>query len=91
VRELHEAVIWQLGIDHVEPTRGKPVLARADISVGNIEDVGKELGFSLRLDANDDPPRHAAIVGWPEKSLAKALCLELAARARLVARPGAAA
>ena len=81
---LSEDGIWSLAIDHVEPTRG-PVLARAELIAQDVVACG------LQLEADDDPPRHAAITGWPakdtEKEKVKSLCQELADRATLVIRP----
>jgi hypothetical protein len=87
VRGLSDHGIWSLAATHVEPTRKKRVFGRAEITVSQIREAGTELGTVLSVDVDDTPPRHAAIVGWPEKSQAKALCQELAARAKLITRP----
>ena len=41
----------------------------------------------LKIDADNDPPRHANIVGWPkEKSARKLMALESSERATLKLR-----
>jgi hypothetical protein len=43
------------------------------------------LDAELTIDPDNNPPRHASVVGWPkEKSEQKLIALELAASARLV-------
>ena len=73
--------IWKLAERHVEPTRGKPVLARAEL---HVRDAALE---SLSVVGDEPPVRHAVIVGWPEgddeKSRRKLIGQELASRARL--------
>lgn len=79
---LAEDAIWELGRRHVEPTRG-PVLARADLAERAITQVG------LRLERDDNPPRHASIAGWPsDKHAWRSIAQELAAAAELHVRPG---
>jgi hypothetical protein len=80
---LSEAGIWDLGEREVGRVLDQRVLARADITVSNVRRHKK-----LRVDADDDPPRHAAILGWPEnKEEQMSLCQELAADAVLTVRP----
>ncbi|WP_420263729.1 hypothetical protein [Candidatus Magnetominusculus dajiuhuensis] len=75
--DLADPEVWELG-DKVGILRERTLLARADIKVSNVNDSG------LDVDANDDPPRHANIVGWPEeKSEIKLKAIELADRAQL--------
>lgn len=62
---LSEAEIWDLGRLYVEPIRKAPMLARADISVQSVINLG------LRVDPSEPPPRHAEIAGWPEAKDAK--------------------
>lgn len=79
--ELAEEQIWELGQLFVEPIRGRPSLARADIPIANIIRVG------LRVDPSEPPPRHANIAGWPGvKGANMSKAQELAADARLVVR-----
>ena len=79
--ELSNIQIWQLGQIFVEPIRGRPTLARADIPISNITRLG------LRVDPSEPPPRHANIAGWPgEKDANMSKAQELAADARLVVR-----
>jgi hypothetical protein len=81
---LSEAQIWQLADTHiVNIPDGRPVYGTGTIRAQVVEDVG------LRLDPDDDPPRHAAIVGWSEdKHDWKSRAQRLAASARLRLRPG---
>ena len=57
---LSDQDVWELGKQHVEPLRGRPILARADISVQSVTNIG------LRVDPDEPPPRHANIAGWAE-------------------------
>lgn len=59
VTGLKEPAIWRLGKKFVAASRGKPILARADLKVGPIRRLG--------LDVIHDPlpRRHALVVGWP--------------------------
>jgi hypothetical protein len=75
---LREAAIWATGVKHVEPTRQKPVLARADVTPGQIESKG------LRVASDFPPLRHSVIVGWrAEKSLRMIWMMEIAKEAVL--------
>jgi hypothetical protein len=78
---LAEPDIWKLGDDHVVPLRGKPILARANLTRADIT----EAGLSLHID--NTPPRHANIRGWPtEKDQRKLRAQELASFATLTLR-----
>jgi hypothetical protein len=71
---LGEYGIWALG----ESLRPQPLKGRADITVAAVRETG------LALDADDIPPRHANIVGWPDDHSAIELkALELSERAHL--------
>jgi hypothetical protein len=75
--KLKDTEVWALAEMHVEPTRGR-ALASGDWSSDEIERHD-----GLRLERDDDPPLHAAIVGWPrEKDAMKALAMQLAANAK---------
>lgn len=79
--ELADTQIWQIAIDYVEPLRKKRCLARAQLVEADVTSVG------LRLERDNDPPRHAAITDWPaDKDVWKNLTQELAATASLKIR-----
>ncbi len=81
VAGLDEKGIWNIGDIHVAPRRNRPILGRAELTVGEITSVG------LRLEPDNQPYRHANIAGWPPaKDEQKSLAQELAANARLRAR-----
>ena len=74
---LQEHEIWALG----ESLRAQPLKGRADITAADVGETG------LALDADDIPPRHANIVGWPDDHSAIELkALELSQRAHLSLR-----
>lgn len=80
VQNLPAERIWPIGISIAE-TRRKTLYGRADILADAVMSVG------LRLDPDDNPPRHANIVGWPnEKDHRLSLAQQLAAAAVLVRR-----
>lgn len=71
---LNENEIWSLG----ETLRPKPLRGRADIATLDV------LGTGLTVDADDVPPRHANITGWPAEDSAILLkAIELAEMAML--------
>ena len=79
---LEDTEVWALAEMHVEPTRGRALVC-GDWSPDVIEDLN-----GLRLHRDNDPPRHAAIVGWPlEKHAMKDLAIQLAAKAVVRVRP----
>lgn len=79
---LQDSDIWHLGQEFVGEPQSKKVLARGDLLVEQITSLG------LVLEIDDDPPRHAAIAGWPvEKDEWKSLSQELAARTILSVSP----
>ena len=81
VIELTDEQIWDLGAEYVEPLRGRPSLARADLSIAKITRLG------LQVNPSEPPPRHADIAGWSdEKDANMSKAQELAAEARLVVR-----
>lgn len=74
---LSENEVWEIGND-VGTERELTLLARADIKVSSVTETG------LKIDADDRPPRHANIVGWPdEDSAIKLKAMELAEKAQL--------
>ncbi len=69
--------VWKIG-ETVGSQRASSLLARADIKATAVIDIG------LEIDADDIPPRHANIVGWPdEDSEIKLRAVELAEKAQL--------
>jgi len=69
-----ETEIWSIG----KNLRAQLPLGRADIRAASVYNAG------LVIDADDDPPRHANIVGWPEDDSAiKLKAMELAEVAQL--------
>ena len=73
--------IWHIG-SSIAQKRERSLKARANFEARAIS------GTPLRFDPNDDPPRHANIVGWPqEKSDQLQLALEIAEKATLQLAP----
>ena len=71
---LAENEIWQIG----EGLRDLPLLGRAEILAKSVYDA------DLLIDADNNPPRHANIVGWTEEQSAiKLKAIELAQKATL--------
>ncbi len=71
---LTENEVWSLGEQHVLKNRpdGR-IHGRADVTVQEV------LGAELDLDPDNDPPRHANIVGWPStKAERKPACVLVA-------------
>lgn len=74
---LNETKTWQIG-ERIGLQRSLPLLGRADIKAVAVNETG------LSIDADDIPPRHANIVGWPnEVSAIRLKALELAEKAQL--------
>lgn len=60
---------------------GNEIRARADLSVGAIQQLG------LQVESAEPPPRHANIIGWPaEKDRMMSLAQELAEASTLRVR-----
>jgi hypothetical protein len=62
---LSEAEIWQIGKEQVEPEIGHSILARADVGVRAIVELG------LQIVPSEPPPRHANVTGWPDQKEAQ--------------------
>ena len=78
ISSLLENEIWEIGNREVAQKRGLPLLGRADISAFHI------LDNKLKLIPDNNPPRHANIVGWPpEKSEQILIAMVLAENAQL--------
>ena len=74
---LAENDVWEIG-KTIGERRTLPLLARADIKVSFVAET------SLKIDADDIPPRHANIIDWPEDHSAVILkAKELARKAQL--------
>ena len=77
IDRLDETEIWEIG-NSIAKKRERTLKARADFEARSIA------GTPLRFHADDDPPRHANIVGWPiEKAHRLQLSLEIAQKATL--------
>jgi hypothetical protein len=71
---LQDAEIWKIG----EKLREQTLLGRADVESALVKTIG------LGIVADDIPPRHANIIGWPEEASAiKLKAMELAKEAEL--------
>jgi len=77
-KNLSEKNIWDIGERHVAQPRKKTLYGRGDVTVASVQKIG------LKIDPDNEPPRHAGIIGWPEgKSEQKSLAQELAEQASL--------
>jgi len=75
--------VWEIGNREVINFMAQPkeLYGVADIKVSQVKKV------NLEVDPNDNPPRHANIIGWPpEKPRQMLIATELAAAAKLVLR-----
>jgi hypothetical protein len=78
---LAEPDIWRIALEHVlQP--GRKVHGRAENSPGDF------YSCDLALVADNEPPRHVTVTGWPDeregKDLIKDIALSLSMSARLV-------
>jgi hypothetical protein len=79
---LAEHEIWKVGHEVGEKS-ARSLLGRADIKALSVIEAG------LNIDADDIPPRHADIIGWPEEDSAiKLKAIELAEKAQLRLKEG---
>ena len=77
--EMEEADIWTLGHNHVERPSGRHLHGRAQLTPAAVR------GCGLEVDPDDQPRRHANLVGWPpEKAERKQIALQLAAAAKVI-------
>ena len=75
-KNLAEDAIWVHGETYA--ANGRTLRGRAEISVDGVQKT------KLTVKAEDPPPLHGVIVGWPtEKDQQKALALELAQSSEL--------
>lgn len=80
IQDLDDNEIWQLGRQKVNIPGNQALRARADITVSSIR------AANLRVRAEEPPPRHALVFGWPENKdaiMAKAQVLAAQATLRL--------
>lgn len=57
--ELEEDQIWELGDSYINRA-GELIWGRSDLSLAIINE------FMLELEVDDNPPRHANVINWPE-------------------------
>jgi hypothetical protein len=83
-----DAEIWDLG-DQFARRGDRTPIALATITSADVGVANKHLPTAeLRLELDNNPPRHGAIVGWPEaKEEMRVLAHALAAKATLLRRP----
>lgn len=81
IDRLPEVQIWNIG-DLAGRNRGKPAVARADVSSRSVNEI------KLTIEADPGPhPRHVNVGPWPEsKDEQKALALDLCAKSKLSVR-----
>ena len=78
IEGLSAGETWELGERHVARPQQRRLHGRADMVARAVTESG------LKVNPDDDPPRHATIVGWPDsKDAQKSIALELAVRAKL--------
>jgi hypothetical protein len=81
---IFEIEIWKLG-EGIVASPDAELHARGDIEVKAVISIPK---CGLQIELDNDPPRHAAICGWPqEKSKQKEIALQLAKLASLKLKP----
>lgn len=82
INYLSEEQIWNLGAEYLSLNKNQPIKGRAEI----LEEIVIKNGLQLVMDNN--PPRHANIIGWPEsKPEQKLIAGKLALKAMLVLNP----
>lgn len=78
VQGLGETEIWDIGRNYVSRPQGKTLRGRGEVTASLVQQQG------LVVEADDIPPRHANVLGWPlEKSARKLIAVELANQASL--------
>lgn len=79
VRDLAEKEVWALGNQHVAVPQQRTLYGQANFSARIVTNAG------LHVRPDDNPPRHADVVGWPvEKDAQKMVALELSQSATLL-------
>lgn len=79
IDNLSDEEIWYLGNKHI---REKQIKARADFTTPDV------VSSELNIDFNNDPERHADIIGWSDfKPKQKEQALKLAEKSKLLVSP----
>ena len=80
---LDDPCVWSIGEESVARPSGKTIHGRADITVAAAQ------RHELSVDVDNNPPRHANLVGWPkdDKARWKSIAQDLAAEASSLRRP----
>lgn len=82
IEGFDEDRIWEMGQTYAAEPSNRTLHGRGDITVSAVYQIG------LSLNPDNQPPRHADIVDWPEeKSKQKLFAVELADGARLRLNP----
>jgi hypothetical protein len=83
IEGLSDQEVWELAVEQLEQAAGlPPVKAAGVVTPRAVADVG------LQVDYDNDPPRHAAIIGWSDKPTNKMKAQALAETASALIRPG---
>lgn len=83
---LANDAIWLLGDQLAGIPSGRKVHGRADFKLPAVV-AARDNGSRLSVVPDNDPPRHASIVGWPvDRNARKALAMSLAAESVAVVR-----
>ena len=80
IDSLNLEEVWEIGEREVINAMSQPkeLYGVADIKASKVQEK------DLRIDPDDNPPRHASIIGWPEeKPRQKSIAQELAAVTKL--------
>jgi hypothetical protein len=81
VEGLSNVEIWEIGEKNVVQKSEKTLHGRAEIKTIEVTEKG------LSVDPDNNPPRHASIIGWyQDKGKQKLIAMELAAEAALELR-----
>ena len=86
---LTEPEVWRHGDKWVAEPNGRTIYARGDFNLKQVREV-QQGGFGLSVAPDEEPERHANVVGWPtieQKEVRRSLAQQLAAQAFCVPRP----
>jgi len=73
IQDLPEEQIWEIGRRYVSGPQSKTLHSRGDVFASVV------IEQNLTIIPDNDPPRHANVIGWPEdKSEQKLIALESA-------------
>jgi hypothetical protein len=82
IEGLTTAEIWLLGDELASRPSHRTVYGRADFDQARVRTVVVKSGARLDVVAQEPPPRHAIIIGWPDdQNERKTICIQLAAEA----------